>query len=78
MRPGALPRDRIFGPLQGLRQLQAGDGIALARGAADGSGVAPFNKLSGFAETSPYHSGGNEAPVSIRQPTRGNTHNTKA
>ena len=32
MRPGALPRDRIFGPLQGLRQLQPRDGIGLARG----------------------------------------------
>ena len=32
MRPGALPRDRIFGPLQGLRQLQPRDRIRLARG----------------------------------------------
>ena len=31
MRPGALPGDRIFGPLQRLLQLQASDGIALAR-----------------------------------------------
>lgn len=32
MRPGALPGNRISGPPQRLRQLQAGDGIALARG----------------------------------------------
>ena len=32
IRPGALPRDRIFGPLQGLRQLKPRDGIRLARG----------------------------------------------
>ena len=31
-RPGALPRDRILGPLQGLRQLKPRDGIRLARG----------------------------------------------
>ena len=31
-RPGALPRDRILSPLQGLRQLQPRDSIRLARG----------------------------------------------
>ena len=31
-RPGALPRDRILGPLQGLRQLKPRDSIRLARG----------------------------------------------
>ena len=31
-RPGALPRDRILSPLQGLRQLEPCDSIRLARG----------------------------------------------
>ena len=31
MRPAALPRDRVFRPLQGLRQLQPRDGIRVAR-----------------------------------------------
>ena len=30
-RPGALPRDRILGPLQGLRQMKPRDSIRLAR-----------------------------------------------
>ena len=38
IRPGALPRDRIFGPLQGLRQLQPRDRIGLARGLSRGRG----------------------------------------
>ena len=46
MRPGALPRDRIFGPLQGLRQLQPRDGVG-SRAALTGRDGA-VQQLSGL------------------------------